>query len=54
MACHHVAGLTMNSTVTYWLMIAILCVFFPPLLGFIAGVGIFCGIWWAWIKVLGR
>ena len=43
----------MNPTVIYWIVIVGLCIFFPPLLGFVLGVGIFCAIYWLWMKVLG-
>jgi hypothetical protein len=42
----------MSPTVTYWLIIAALCFFFPPLMGFVLGVAVFCAIWWFWTTVL--
>jgi hypothetical protein len=46
-------GNPVNPTVAYWLLVVGLCVLFPPLLGFVIGVGFFCGLWWFWFKVLG-
>lgn len=43
----------MSRTVIYWLVIAGLCLLFPPLLGFVLGVAFFCGMWWVFFKVLG-
>jgi hypothetical protein len=43
----------MNPTVTWLIVIVGLCVLFPPLLGFVLGVGVFCVIWWFWMKVFG-
>lgn len=43
----------MSPTFAYWTIIAVLCVCFPPLTGFVLGIALFCGIWWFWFKVLG-
>ena len=43
----------MNPTVVYWLVIAGLCLLFPPLLGFVLGITLFCVMWWVWFKVRG-
>ena len=43
----------MSRTVVDWLVIAGLCLTFPPLLGFVLGVAFFCGLWRVWFKVLG-
>ena len=43
----------MSPTVPYWIGITALCIFFPPLLGFVLGVGIICAIYWFWMKMLG-
>lgn len=43
----------MNRTVIYWLVIAGLCLLFPPLFGFVGAVAFFCVVWWVWFKVLG-
>jgi hypothetical protein len=48
-----VEGNPVNPTITYWMAVVALCIFFPPLLGFVLGVGLFCLIWWFWMKVLG-
>ena len=47
------AGIPVNPTVTYWIAVLALCFIFPPLFGFVLGVGFFCGLWWLWFKVLG-
>jgi hypothetical protein len=43
----------MNPTIAYWIAIVGLCICFPPLLGFVFGVALFCLIWMFWFKVLG-
>lgn len=43
----------MNPTIAYWIAIIALCVCFPPLLGFVLGIGLFFGLWVFWFKVLG-
>ena len=52
MAPVRVEGVPVNPTVTYRLVIIGLCVFFPPLTGFVIGVVFFCGLW-LWFNVLG-
>jgi hypothetical protein len=53
MACHALEGIPMNPTVTWLIVIVGLCVLFPPLLGFVAGIGFACAIRWLWMKVCG-
>jgi len=43
----------MRSVAIYFVVLGICCLVFPPMLGFVTGVGGFCLLWWCFYKMLG-
>lgn len=43
----------MNDWSKFGLAVGLCCLLFPPMLGFVLGVGIFVGIWYLIFQLLG-
>lgn len=43
----------MRPVAVYFLVLGIACLVWPPMLGFVIGVGGFCLLWWGFYKGLG-
>jgi hypothetical protein len=43
----------MDDYVKFGLATAVLCLICPPLLGIVAGIAIFCGVWYVAFKSIG-
>jgi hypothetical protein len=43
----------MSEATTYLIVLIACCLIWPPMLGFVMGVTVFCLIWWGFYKMLG-
>lgn len=43
----------MKPLATYVIVLIACCAIWPPMLGFVTGVAVFCLMWWGFYKILG-
>lgn len=43
----------MRAWGTYFAILAVCCLFCPPLLGIVGGIALFCLVWWIVYKAIG-
>ena len=43
----------MNDYAKFYLCVGVLCLFFPPLLGLVIGVGMFVAVWYFFYRIIG-
>jgi hypothetical protein len=42
-----------NDWIKFGLAVGVCCLIFPPLLGIIGGIALFCGVWYFIFKTIG-